>query len=156
MEINQNASVDPSQIDDARGSGGGGLGGRLGGIPIRRARAGSSSPSSRAAGAGRRRLRDQPVRRGGGDPGNAIATGCATGTAAHEDTDCRNALYVESIQSFWKTELPKAYGKTYEPSKTRFFSGQTDTGCGPADSGVGPFYCPRTTSSTSTSRSTTS
>ena len=28
------------------------------------------------------------------------------------------------------------------PAKTVFFSGQADTGCGPASTEVGPFYCP--------------
>jgi predicted metalloprotease len=144
MEINQNASVDASQIDDARGSGGGGgLGGRLGSIPIPTSKGGLIvtviAVLLALAGGG---FGINQLSGGGGDPGNSIATGCATGTAAHDETDCRNALYVESIQSFWKTELPDVYGKTYEPSQTEFFSGQTDTGCGAADSGVGPFYCP--------------
>ncbi len=30
----------------------------------------------------------------------------------------------------------------YEPTRTRFFEGGIDTGCGPASSASGPFYCP--------------
>ena len=32
--------------------------------------------------------------------------------------------------------------RQYEPSKTRFFTGAVQTGCGGATSAVGPFYCP--------------
>jgi uncharacterized protein len=142
MEINQNAEVDASQIDDARGRGGGlGGGGGLGRIPIPTSRGGIVTTviavllALAGGGFGISQL-------GGGGGGNEIATGCATGSAAHNDTDCRNALYVESVQAFWKTEFPQVYGKPYTQSKTQFFSGRTQTGCGPADSGVGPFYCP--------------
>ena len=38
---------------------------------------------------------------------------------------------------------PQAFdGQAYTPTKTVFFSGATDTGCGQATSQVGPFYCP--------------
>jgi predicted metalloprotease len=45
--------------------------------------------------------------------------------------------YVNSIQRYWSKTLPD-----YTISKTVFYSGSVDTGCGYADSGVGPFYCP--------------
>ena len=34
------------------------------------------------------------------------------------------------------------YGKTYEPPKLVMFSGTTRSGCGAAQSAMGPFYCP--------------
>src|SRR5439155_16824088 len=57
-------------------------------------------------------------------------------------TDCRNLLYINSVQAFWQTELPQAFGIQYQNANTEFFSQAVDTGCGQADSGVGPFYCP--------------
>ena len=40
------------------------------------------------------------------------------------------------------TAEPKYFGKTYQKAPTVFFSNQVNTGCGAADSGTGPFYCP--------------
>jgi uncharacterized protein len=146
MEINENAQVDPTQIDDARGSGGGGrsgLGG-LGGIPIPTSKGGLIVTAIivlltlAGGGFGVSQLSGG----GGSDTGNNLSTDCSTGSAGHDQTDCKNALYVESIQDFWGKEMPAVFNKPYQNSKTEFFSGQTQTGCGAADSGVGPFYCP--------------
>jgi predicted metalloprotease len=49
---------------------------------------------------------------------------------------------VNSIQSFWDRALPRQAGVEYTAARTELFSGQVRTGCGVADSGVGPFYCP--------------
>jgi predicted metalloprotease len=46
------------------------------------------------------------------------------------------------VQSYWQANLPTFYGTTYEPTKTVFFTGGTNTGCGQASSQTGPFYCP--------------
>ena len=142
MEINENAQVDPSQIDDARGRGGGGGIGGLGGIPIPTSKGGlivtAIAVVLALAGGGFGISQFT----GGGDSGNNLSTDCAAGTSGHDDTDCTNALYVESIQDFWGKEMPAVFNKPYQTAKTEFFSGQTQTGCGAADSGVGPFYCP--------------
>jgi predicted metalloprotease len=151
MEINENAQVDPSQIDDQRGRGGGGGlnglgGGGLGGIPIPTSKGGLIVTAIvvvlMLAGGGFAGFNALGGSGDSGSSGNDIASGCATGSAGHDDTDCRNALYVESIQDFWGAEMPKVFGKPYQKAQTEFFSGQTQTGCGAADSGVGPFYCP--------------
>src|SRR5262245_6017738 len=39
-------------------------------------------------------------------------------------------------------EVFQKMGKQYRKPTLRLFSGSTDSGCGPADSAVGPFYCP--------------
>ena len=41
----------------------------------------------------------------------------------------------------WKTIFAQ-YGKTYEPPTLVMFSGATRSGCGAAQSAMGPFYCP--------------
>jgi predicted metalloprotease len=38
--------------------------------------------------------------------------------------------------------LPAEFGDPYKPAKTVLFANAVKTGCGSADSGVGPFYCP--------------
>jgi hypothetical protein len=146
MGLNENADVDTSQVEDVRGSGGGG-----GGIPI---------PS----GGGRLGLIvtvivilgtlllggtfGRSLLGGGGNGGQQgdntqLAKDCGTANPDRfKRTDCRNVLYVNSIQSFWQVELPQVSGNQYQPAKTVFFSQVINTGCGQADSGVGPFYCP--------------
>jgi predicted metalloprotease len=42
-----------------------------------------------------------------------------------------------SVQDYWTSTLPD-----YQRTQTVFFSGATQTGCGPASSQTGPFYCP--------------
>jgi hypothetical protein len=143
VDINERADVDTSQIEDQRGSGGGGGGFRGGGLPI-------PLPSGRGGwiglivtlllvllggGFGVNQLTDG----GGGD----TQLNCGTSNPNRfQERDCRNALYVNSIQDYWQTALPETFGTPYRQAKTRFFSGAVDTGCGSADSGVGPFYCP--------------
>ncbi|MGB3258354.1 MAG: neutral zinc metallopeptidase [Ornithinimicrobium sp.] len=62
---------------------------------------------------------------------------CQTGEDANERVDCRMVGTVISVQDYWS----KAYDQ-YEPAQTVLFEGSTNTGCGAADSSVGPFYCP--------------
>jgi len=92
-------------------------------------------------------LVDQAVGQGGTAPEPASTTllqECKTGADANARDDCRIVGYVDSIQAWW-TEAFADGGETYRPSKTRFFSGLIDTGCGTASSQVGPFYCPADT-----------
>jgi predicted metalloprotease len=151
MEFNDDADLDTSQVNDVRGSGGGrggGFGG-LGGIPI-------------PLGGGRGGIlitivivallvcggyfgRDMLGGGGGGQaPDNAnIDQQCAKSNPDRfKNADCRNVLYINSVQAYWTAALPATLGKQYQPAKTNFFSGAVNTGCGSADSGVGPFYCP--------------
>lgn len=48
---------------------------------------------------------------------------------------------LRSTELVWASEFEKL-GRPYEPPKLVIFSQQAQTGCGTADSGVGPFYCP--------------
>ncbi len=145
MEINENAQVDSSQIDDRRGSGGGG--GRMGslaGIPIPTSKGGLIITVIvvivTLAGGG---FAGFNALDGGGSSTATTASDCSSNNPDRDQqTDCRNELFVESIQNFWQKETPQVFGKTYTTSKTQFFSGSTQTGCGAADTGVGPFYCP--------------
>ena len=68
---------------------------------------------------------------------------CSTANPDRFQNDsCRAALYVNSIQAYWLTALPPGTGVQYQRADTIFFAGSVNTGCGRADSRVGPFYCP--------------
>ncbi|MDQ1720882.1 MAG: uncharacterized protein QOI26_616 [Pseudonocardiales bacterium] len=150
MQFNDDAQLDTSQVQDSRG-GGGGLG--RGGL---------------AVGGGGLGLVGLivvvlfNVLGGGGSSGGALPGGlsslgqgsnprsvdntelsseCRTGADANAHSDCAIVAEIDSVQAFWASELPRQ-GTQYSKSPTVFFTGQTDTGCGAADTGVGPFYCP--------------
>jgi predicted metalloprotease len=142
VRFDDNAQLDTSQIDDERGSGrfsgfpGGGLalgggGGILGliiTVVVLLANGGGSSSSS-------------PGTAANGQTATSLASECRTGADANRSEDCRVVAIVNSVQKFWTSEFTRA-GRSYDPAQTRFFSGQIQTGCGPATSDVGPFYCP--------------
>jgi predicted metalloprotease len=66
---------------------------------------------------------------------------CRTGQDANQHLECAVVADIDSIQDYWTRELP-ALGRRYQPVPTVWFTGQVSTGCGTADSGAGPFYCP--------------
>ncbi|MFD0783715.1 neutral zinc metallopeptidase [Micromonospora azadirachtae] len=142
MELNENAQIDTSQVDDRRDSDGGGLGGIP--IPIGGGRGGivgvviAVLVALVGGGFGLNAAMD------GGDPAGdntSLRQKCSADDALRQ-LDCRNTLYVNSIQAYWRTALPREFGEQYRPSRTVFFSRAVNTACGAADSGVGPFYCP--------------
>jgi uncharacterized protein len=140
MSFDPGSGLDPSQIQDRRGVsgrtvalGGGGLGivGVIIGLVLTLAGGGSATDVLNQLSG----LNGQQV----GDQGSSgtVASECRTGADAQRTEDCRIVGYVNSIQSYWSKSLQ---GYTVVP--TVFFSGQTGTGCGPASTDVGPFYCP--------------
>jgi predicted metalloprotease len=143
VEINERADIDTSQIEDRR-SGGGGLRGGGAGIPI-------PIPSGKGGWIGLV-VTVLLLLLGGGFGVNQITGGGGDGDTAlncdasnpnrFEERDCRNALYINSVQDYWQTALPERFGKPYRKAKTVFFAQAVQTGCGSADAGVGPFYCP--------------
>lgn len=152
MTFDPNARLDTSEVSDQRGSGGGVLGNvpgggltvgggavgiivaivalLLGGNPL-------GGGSSLSGGLGQ--LQGQST--DGQAPNSSIAQSCQTGQDANTKDDCRIVGYVDSVQKYWTDEFGRR-GKSYTPVKTVFFSGRTQTGCGPASTEVGPFYCP--------------
>ncbi|MET0492361.1 MAG: neutral zinc metallopeptidase [Actinoplanes sp.] len=143
MELNENARIDTSQINDERSSGGGG--GGIGGLPI----GGGGLTGIIISVVVALVAGFFGVNQLTGDSGGEAQTGDNTSlsqkcsqTDAIKQLDCRNVLYVNSIQDYWVDALPASFGDPYKPAKTDFFSGNVRTGCGAADSGVGPFYCP--------------
>jgi predicted metalloprotease len=147
MELNENADIDTSQIEDQRGSGGGGGGGGFGGLPIPIGGGGVIGIviflviAAASAFFGVNKLGGNSSSNSGNN--STINQECSsTNTEKLKQLDCRNALYVNSIQAFWATAEPKFFDKTYQKAPTVFFSNRVSTGCGAASSGTGPFYCP--------------
>ena len=69
-------------------------------------------------------------------PGFDLAQ-CKTGADANKYVQCRVIATGNSVDAVWHQLMPK-----YTRPHVRLFSGSVDTGCGPATTAVGPFYCP--------------
>ncbi len=146
MTFNKGARLDPSQVEDVRGSRIGGRGLMVGGgggigIVIALMWVPWWQPADRRDGRG---LVDQTIGGGVEQPGpagSALAAECQTGADANAIEDCRIVGYVNSIQAYWTDEFA-ASGRRYDLARTRFFTDQISTGCGIASSASGPFYCP--------------
>jgi uncharacterized protein len=145
MKLNRRARIDTSQIQDRRGAGGG-----LGRVPIPIPTGGGGRGTLIAVavallitlvggGLGLNALTGESGGPGAGD--QALEQRCAADDALSQ-LDCRNTLYVNSVQAYWRAALPQHFGEQYRPADTVFFEQAVNTGCGAADSGVGPFYCP--------------
>jgi predicted metalloprotease len=140
MKFRPNARLDPSQVEDVRGRsgmGGGGIavgGGGLGlvGLIIYIA---IQLLSNGQAGGALGPLDGSTVATQ--SPGQVLGSDCQTGADATTREDCRIVGYINSIQAYWGKTV-----KNYTISKTVFFTGGTNTGCGAASTDVGPFYCP--------------
>ena len=141
MTFKRGADLDTSQVEDLRGGGGrsyGGLGGRGvaaggGGIGAVVIAIVYLLLSGSGQGTSLTDLLGQAVGGGTaqGPESTALAASCRTGADANTSEPCRIVGYVNSIQAYW-TDAFKTAGKTYSQTKTRFFSGQIDTACGPA------------------------
>jgi predicted metalloprotease len=140
MRFRRGARLDTSQVEDARGASSSGFvlprgalagGGGLIGVVVLLLTLFVSSVDDGTTGRG-------PFLAGG--DGNLSAE-CTTGAAADQRTDCRVVAVVNSVQAYWTSALP-ATGTDYAKASTVLFTQRISTGCGAADSSVGPFYCP--------------
>jgi predicted metalloprotease len=84
---------------------------------------------------------------GGFDLGLPQLQGAGPGSGSMEVSSPEDApgQFVEDVvadvQDVW-TEIFANSGMTYERAKLVLFEGATNSGCGPASSATGPFYCP--------------
>ena len=61
---------------------------------------------------------------------------------AGEDRDAQLISFVNTdVQKFWRQTLT-AEGKPWREAHVVLYRGETDAGCGTAESSTGPFYCP--------------
>jgi predicted metalloprotease len=62
--------------------------------------------------------------------------------SAREEPEVQFVSFVlDDVQNTWAKILPQE-GVSFHPAKLAIFRNSTDTGCGPAESAMGPFYCP--------------
>lgn len=119
------------QIDDRRGSGGGGIlsGGRLGIVGMLAVLAISYftgiSPSTLMGLVGGNNAVEQPNRP----------------PPANDPTSSFVARVLGSTEDIWTEEFQKL-GRTYQKPTLTLFSGATQTACGQGQAAMGPFYCP--------------
>ncbi|MEU2351127.1 neutral zinc metallopeptidase [Modestobacter sp. NPDC049651] len=151
MRYNEGADLDTSDVQDLRGSGGGGFGGgrgiAVGGgglglvgviVLVLFQVLGGGGGSGSGAGAGSNVAGFPGIESGGQADNSQLEQQCRTGRDANDDVQCAVVADINSIQDYWAGVL----GSRYQRVDTNFFAGQVQTGCGAADSGVGPFYCP--------------
>jgi uncharacterized protein len=137
MSFNEDAGLDTSQVEDARGGRGGFPGGGIaagGGVGILLLILGlifGINPADLGGGSGSAEPSDN----------TAISKACRSGADANARQDCRIVGYVNSIQAYWRDEFARRGGR-YQQAPTRLFSNAVQTACGGATSAVGPFYCP--------------
>jgi uncharacterized protein len=140
MSFNDGSQLDPSQVQDRRGSMG--RGGKAGigiggGVILLIAALLGINPnmlSGLVEGGGTAIAPATNLTSGG-------ATDCLVGRQADERLDCRIVGTVNSLNDFWPSYLQQN-GGNYSPIDVVLFSDGTNTGCGSATSDVGPFYCP--------------
>jgi predicted metalloprotease len=130
MTFNQGMRIDTSTTSSSGGGRGIAIGGGLGGLlVVVMAMFLGVDPGNV--------LSQQPV-----DTHQDVASGfdldrCRTGADANRYVQCRVVATGNSVDAVWQ-QLMRGYTRP----RVRLFSGQVDTGCGPATSDVGPFYCP--------------
>jgi predicted metalloprotease len=136
VTFNDNKRLDPSQVEDVRGSRGGGLaiGGGLTLVILVVSLLLGVDPTAI--------LNSVPTdTTTTTDPTAQTVADCKTGADANKREDCRIVGFVDSVQQFWKDELAKS-GKQYTLAPTVLYTDVTQAGCGTASAQMGPFYCP--------------
>jgi predicted metalloprotease len=146
MKFNPRARIDRSQIEDRRGQrrsaglgGGRSMGGGFpgGGLPMGGGIGGIIVFIIIA-------IVVAKMGGGGGSTGgtqDSTLDQCQSGADAGQQ-DCRIALEVNAIQSYWAGSLQDQAGIAYEQVPTVTFDGSTESGCGQASAAMGPFFCP--------------
>lgn len=69
--------------------------------------------------------------------GTASAPMTAADSAAQDSTVQFVSFLLDDVQGVWAKALPR-----YSPARLVLFRNSTNSGCGPAQSAMGPFYCP--------------
>ncbi|MBO1417610.1 neutral zinc metallopeptidase [Streptomyces sp. FH025] len=140
MQFDDQGDLDTSQVDDRRGIPGGKVaigGGAVGLIAVLFAVILGVDPQLLGLSSGGSSSSSSTSRTDG-----EVQQSCKSGADANKRQDCRITAVTNSLQEFWRAELPRRTNTAYKPAQTVLFTGRVSTACGPATSAVGPFYCP--------------
>ena len=79
----------------------------------------------------------------GVEPGMAATNAplSAADSAAQEEQVQFVSFVLDDVQNIWAKTLPN-YGAQFHPARLVLFRNSTSSGCGGAESAMGPFYCP--------------
>jgi predicted metalloprotease len=134
MTFSEGMQIDTSTTSSSGGGGGGGrgiaIGGGVGGLLILVVALFLGVDPSTV-------IPQEQIDTGGVQAPGFDLSQCKTGADANNIVQCRVVATGNSVDGVWQQLL-----RGYERPRVQLFSGQTDTGCGPATSDVGPFYCP--------------
>ena len=81
------------------------------------------------------------------DLGVSPAVGAASAPMTRADSAAQEtevqfvSFLLDDVQNTWAKTLPQ-YGGRFHPARLVLFRNSTESGCGPAQSVMGPFYCP--------------
>jgi predicted metalloprotease len=130
MTFNEGMRIDTSTTSTGGGGGGRGIavGGGVGGLAI--------MLIALFLGVDPGPVMQQPMGTSQAGPGYDLSK-CKTGADANKYVECRVVATGNSVDSVWAQLL-----QGYKRPAMKLFKGQINTGCGAADSDVGPFYCP--------------
>jgi predicted metalloprotease len=132
MTFNEGMRIDTSTTSTGGGGGGRGIaiGGGIGGLAI--------LLLALFLGVDPGPVLQQPIgpQSQGGQSGYDLSK-CKTGADANKFVECRVVATGNSVDGVWGQLL-----KGYQRPNMKLFKGQVNTGCGAADSDMGPFYCP--------------
>ncbi|HYS69083.1 MAG TPA: neutral zinc metallopeptidase, partial [Gemmatimonadaceae bacterium] len=78
----------------------------------------------------------------GVEPGVAATAPMSAADSTAQEPQVQFVSFVlDDVQNTWAKILPN-YGTRFTPARLVLFRNSTDSGCGPAESVMGPFYCP--------------
>ncbi len=131
MSFDPNARLDPGQVEDVRG-GGGGFGGGIGGRGLALGGGGLGTVILIVyllLGGNLSNLGASQDPNAGAHPAASSLQQCNTGADANQRQDCRIVGYVNSIQKYWTDQFATT-GQQYQPARTVLYTNQVSTGCG--------------------------
>jgi predicted metalloprotease len=72
----------------------------------------------------------------------AVSAPMTSADSAREEEQVQFISFIlDDAQDVWSKTLPR-YGGRFQPARLVLFRNSTNSGCGPAQSAMGPFYCP--------------
>src|SRR5271163_4248751 len=130
MTFNEGMQIDTSTASSSGGGGGGGLaiGGGIGGLLI--------VVVALFLGVDPGRVVNQQMNTSDYSAPGYDLSQCKTGADANKYVQCRVIATGNSVDAVWHQIM-----SNYTRPHVRLFTGQVSTGCGPATSAVGSFYC---------------